>query len=1191
MEGMTLDLDNNIGKFVSSLIHTLTSITSLEEDVEEISDEPEEEQDGLNQSSISSSDPNLLNPVSFTVQHRFSAPPVAEVEDDAQQFRHRVHSLEKKMHEHAMLVADLANCGGVSELTLETERRKLRQLEQLHLREFRRLVVTKLKGHVSNTKQHDSQRKSANEEPQQRKATPRSHLLMRSLEGSSLAGGSSGGGTPRAQLQTQQGSTVVKELLDMNIDVKVYIECGKCILRADPSKQLQQLDKTSFLPGHRRQFSAGTTSMTVDSTTQLSLPSVDARFIYTSDDAKMPLPQQMEENFGFVKSYRSLNQKCFYTSLELASMPLTTLITPALIDFLDQTLDPLTSTIFDKSSIQKASSEIGSFDEKKLDPAVELIAIDRLGLSFDLILHVSVQASSLRFEGRQQKSSAADCLLTLPSLTLNGCTRKCCDGMDRPTIPHQQASAHDALSLTLDRLRVTASRTRNSSLNSDDPTASNDVRLVFKFEAGKAAIVHDMRRLDELISFPKAWYRKKLIKRLFLGQKSLKAPNTVATRKELSMSTEQSVGYRNLNSEKSDLNHSSAGVGTNWKALVDVTFDWEEMNVNAQMSTTMGFTTWLTKRGSTSVAVMFDSSRNRELGLRFELGSSQIVADGGVISGEMSINSLAISTKYSKFIEKAPEHNIELQVGLLQSKIEWMGRSIFIVRIIDQKMVASTDWSYKKSEDEEKVKEAHCFLKMDASWSDLDLIITRTTSGDFVKIGQKLRLFFKDQLHNSRVIWEEQFGGVDLDDDGSSIAGGGGSNSSSVGSNLGTLWHDVLDQLSEIQLHHKFLPLPDADDGITLVGGDLNFWARRISLACMDGDTTNAAVWALFHMVEPGIGISSRANYEFVSSKVADTSAAKQIGIALQQKFKFRLGNVQQRTHDGRDESRSEKCKAIICRVQYSRGSMLRHNSPIEHCVSALIGDVLAQLRDVVGGTVPSNASDVNEATSSSVSSAVVSPAKLSHNVLQLFQFAALNALLTNLQHQPIFEDGSSEDADNPKAKSDREDILQTVFSKFVCQFHDAVRIQTEFNAQLGFLPDLLRSYLHLQTDGLHKQQQQKDTFSRFPLPLSSSSAALTKSPKDQITLGRDDGAEMLKSAGDQRIYVCEEWDVDPKIQFIDRFKWNPPVIDDILKRLQIFDHRRTIPKVMQRSVFDRCDHLLFIAFSQILAQLRKEKR
>uniref|UniRef100_A0A183CHV0 G protein-coupled receptor 89 n=1 Tax=Globodera pallida TaxID=36090 RepID=A0A183CHV0_GLOPA len=209
-------ITQNIGKFVSSLIHTLSSITSLEEDVEEVSDEPEEEQDGLNQSSISSSDPNLLDPASFTVQHRFSAPLVAEVEDDAQQFRHRVHSLEKKMHEHAML-------------------------------------------------------------------------------GSSLAGGSSGGGTPRAQLQKQQGSTAVKELLDMNIDVKVYIECGKCILRADPSKQLQQLDKTSFLPGHRRQFSAGTTSMTVDSTTQLSLPSVDARFIYTSDDAKMPLPQQMEK--------------------------------------------------------------------------------------------------------------------------------------------------------------------------------------------------------------------------------------------------------------------------------------------------------------------------------------------------------------------------------------------------------------------------------------------------------------------------------------------------------------------------------------------------------------------------------------------------------------------------------------------------------------------------------------------------------------------------------------------------------------------------------------------------------------------------------------------------------------------------------------------------------------------------------
>lgn len=38
----------------------------------------------------------------------------------------------------------------------------------------------------------------------------------------------------------------------------------------------------------------------------------------------------------------------------------------------------------------------------------------------------------------------------------------------------------------------------------------------------------------------------------------------------------------------------------------------------------------------------------------------------------------------------------------------------------------------------------------------------------------------------------------------------------------------------------------------------------------------------------------------------------------------------------------------------------------------------------------------------------------------------------------------------------------------------------------------------------------------------------------------------------DFRRFICERWVVDPKICFIDRFKWNPPVIDEILRKLQV---------------------------------------
>lgn len=38
----------------------------------------------------------------------------------------------------------------------------------------------------------------------------------------------------------------------------------------------------------------------------------------------------------------------------------------------------------------------------------------------------------------------------------------------------------------------------------------------------------------------------------------------------------------------------------------------------------------------------------------------------------------------------------------------------------------------------------------------------------------------------------------------------------------------------------------------------------------------------------------------------------------------------------------------------------------------------------------------------------------------------------------------------------------------------------------------------------------------------------------------------------DRRLYVCSQWKVDPKIRFIDKVKWDPPVIDEILRKLQV---------------------------------------
>uniref|UniRef100_A0AC34Q7C9 Uncharacterized protein n=1 Tax=Panagrolaimus sp. JU765 TaxID=591449 RepID=A0AC34Q7C9_9BILA len=142
----------------------------------------------------------------------------------------------------------------------------------------------------------------------------------------------------------------------------------------------------------------------------------------------------------------------------------------------------------------------------------------------------------------------------------------------------------------------------------------------------------------------------------------------------------------------------------------------------------------------------------------------------------------------------------------------------------------------------------------------------------------------------------------------------------------------------------------------------------------------------------------------------------------MEQKLIFRLGSA--------GPSDSHDCKAVVCRVQHGRNFMIRNNATIEMWLDSMIADALKQLPLFAD---PSK------------------PAVHAHNVLELFEFPALEAILTTLQNQS--HDGI-------------QDEPELVESSFVSEFHSAVCVQTDFNAQVGFLPELLKSYTKNPADG-----------------------------------------------------------------------------------------------------------------------------
>uniref|UniRef100_A0A8L7TDP8 FSA_C domain-containing protein n=1 Tax=Brugia malayi TaxID=6279 RepID=A0A8L7TDP8_BRUMA len=1080
MCGMMIDLDQRIGKHASLLISTFSSLTSdiSEEDWEELANE--------SSSVIYGNEDEQDAEIDATGELGSLAQP-----------EERIQWLERKMHEQSVLVTDLMQCGA-SEPAIEKERRTLRKLESARFRQFRKSIIEKLKRNASRQRKKLMEPKKSvgnyearqvvnllsseqSDDPSQITDTPRKNVLGLQLSGlpkCSERGSSSG---------RSSESNVMSSTVDMNIDVQVGIESGSCTLRA-----FGKLEENTGLPSKRPSVRDLKSKMAQTSeyvaVTKLAIPSVDIRAYYTSLDTGQihkQIPRHVQATF--LHKYGRSSQwrrPAFYLAVELASMPQESLITPHLADFLEQ----MFATIPENNI--NSSLNLSNLDQNEMtDYDVSIVEMDTSVIPLDVLFHLTVQSSAIRFEGQQQRTAAADCLLKLPSLTLMASTRPHCDGATGSVTdtagggihvaatlsafslniysPHQRSTAQDALLLTLDHLLILASRSKNSRLESD-----NKVQFVLTANIGSANFNYDMRRLAELISFPKPWYRHTIVRRLFIGDHSVKTP-TYNTETSFVMSHASSRPLSNKVSSEQDIFKKKE-----WSAAVICGVEWKELNISAQMANTMGNTKLILREGVLRGYCQLNSKQSRAISINFGLESAVLSAYGGAISGEIAITSLHIACKNQTAALKPPRNCAKLELKEVQSRIEWMSRPIFIAKCEKPSVTFLDEW-ISLFDDAGEVVKASVAVNITCSWSDLQLIITKVTVDDLIKIAQKLQSFFQEQLTNSRMVWGIR-SAVAVNEASPKV-----DDKNFVNFTKYHHWQPVLDLLTHIQSRQKLLPMPKSSDGMTIVGGVLELSGQNLSLACMHGEM-NATSWALFHMRQPTIIFEPEARYIFVSDN-------RDVGVSVAQRLNIRLGDMAYQHGD-------TECMAVVCRVQQSRGSMVRQMSSVLACLHHVIGDVLIRLK-----YIPSN---LNQPAAH-------------HSVLQLFQFPALDAVLSTLQKQGI--------------EADEEFLVPEVHSSFICEFHDSVNVQTDFSAQVSFLPELINTYMKIKTE-----------------------------EEKAVDVNRD-----------FRRFICERWVVDPKICFIDRFKWNPPVIDEILRKLQIFDHRTTIPKALQRGLLDPCDAFL----------------
>lgn len=189
--------------------------------------------------------------------------------------------------------------------------------------------------------------------------------------------------------------------------------------------------------------------------------------------------------------------------------------------------------------------------------------------------------------------------------------------------PLADSERKDSLSINVEFVKFHLTRSRKINFETNYKKSSEQ-RAVVRFstivDIGSASFKYDMRRLTEILAFPNAWYRRRIIRRLFLGDISAKPTNptndseaTVETETEKNANVTPGKSVHTLNpdrlhldidsatsprtaklkeSDKASFDSSTSASETNqiaaWETLVLFAFNFTKLNVQMNMGNVMG---------------------------------------------------------------------------------------------------------------------------------------------------------------------------------------------------------------------------------------------------------------------------------------------------------------------------------------------------------------------------------------------------------------------------------------------------------------------------------------------------------------------------------------------------------------------------------------------------------------------------
>uniref|UniRef100_A0A182JTV4 Bridge-like lipid transfer protein family member 1 C-terminal domain-containing protein n=1 Tax=Anopheles christyi TaxID=43041 RepID=A0A182JTV4_9DIPT len=835
--------------------------------------------------------------------------------------------------------------------------------------------------------------------------------------------------------------------IDFELDIKVLVNSGKCVLH---TKDIHDERLSSTVGGgnsnntstnaamagnnnasmagkhHKRERSTGgatdwgspvpprrnkdksrlkynTTPYTalVDLTI-FHIPGLDVKLQYQSktvggDDASPRL--STADPFGVSRKLAS-KRATLFAWMTLQSIPEETIISPHILEFMEQTLEPIPSTKgtggtsgmgggssggasgANGSGVTAASG--GPSNPVNLQMLEHNYAAVYASFPVDVVVYFHMQPSTFRFSCLPV--SRVECMLQLPSLDIIFSSNRQDDDtsggnastqMGEPTTvptggdgkvagglsvtgcladfnvyifhpyggkksnlkeahqfsPLADSERKDSLSINVEfvKFHITRSKKINiieTSLTSrkhSDQTSKATIRFSTIVDIGSASFKYDMRRLTEILAFPKAWYRRSIVRRMFLGDLGMQQTSMCdleipiipegsldgsymsrTSDRDASADVEGRLGCRvgeALNRDRLRLSLENIGMGTvggsgassasstarikdqksssldstsspsdvnqvtSWETLVLFAINFTKLNVQMNMGNVMGNIVWLTKAFRSDGRLSIGSTGHKNMYIGVGLGGSSLDAKGSIVGGTIDLNRIDTYIHIREDPGSEPDHKVGIKLMALELKFDYMGTSVLMTRVSSLNAQLRDEWKFSKDHDfGNKLPTnypAIILIHGDLSWDQLQMMISKSTTADILKMFYKLEEFFSQQFKSSKRVFSSLEPRLANPSMRASMRRR--EEKKSLGAEVSVHdarhhrhWQRPLKQTKGLWLSTLGVPLSNIG---TVLGGTMELHGQNISLACFHGINFKAKSWALFSLKEPCIDFATEAQH------------------------------------------------------------------------------------------------------------------------------------------------------------------------------------------------------------------------------------------------------------------------------------------------------------------------------------------